>query len=65
MGFLSPRRGSVGLGGTGLGGRAFGRPGGAGQMGEEAASLPELIEGWEERLLQEPLTALTEFELTS
>lgn len=38
--------------------------GGSGQMVEEAASLPELIEGWEERLLQEPLTALTEFELT-
>lgn len=34
-----------------------------GQVVEEAANLPDLIEGWEERLLQEPLLALTEFEL--
>ncbi|MBB93925.1 MAG: hypothetical protein CML68_04875 [Rhodobacteraceae bacterium] len=38
--------------------------GDSGQVVEEAASLPELIEHWEERLLTDPLTALTEVELT-
>ncbi|MAY46499.1 MAG: hypothetical protein CML65_14760 [Rhodobacteraceae bacterium] len=36
----------------------------SGRFVEEAEDLPKLIEGWEDRLLTDPLTALTEFELT-
>ncbi|OWU78031.1 hypothetical protein ATO3_01980 [Marinibacterium profundimaris] len=39
--------------------------GGTGEIVEEAESLAELIESWEKRLLEPPLDALTEFELTA